>query len=194
MGTLDDAEHIHALTIEAWRAWLHENAATSSGVWLVSWRSATGRPRVSYDDSVLEALTVGWIDGQSRSLDDERTAQWFAPRRPRSSWSRLNKERVARLKKEGRLLPAGLRAIEAAQASGTWSVLDDADNMVMPAEFAEALDARPPAREHWERFPPSVKRQILSHIALAKRPETRQRRIQLAAENASRGERGTAGT
>jgi uncharacterized protein YdeI (YjbR/CyaY-like superfamily) len=194
MGTLDKAEQVHALTIDEWRAWLRENAATSSGVWLVFWRSTTARPRVSYDDAVLEALTVGWIDGQARSIDDERTAQWFAPRRQRSSWSRTNRERVARLKAEGRLLPAGVRAIEAAQANGTWSVLEDADNLVMPAEFAEALDARPPAREHWERFPPSVQRQILSHIALAKRPETRQRRIDLAADNASRGERGTAGS
>jgi uncharacterized protein YdeI (YjbR/CyaY-like superfamily) len=81
--------------------------------------------------------------------------------------------------------------IEAAKASGTWSVLDDVDEMVLPPDLAEALDARPPAREQWESFPASVKRGLLSHVALAKRPETRQRRIIQVAENAQRGERST---
>ena len=115
--------------------------------------------------------------------------QWFVPRSPRSTWSRINKERVARLEREGRLLPAGRRVIEAAKASGTWSVLDDVDETVLPPDLAEALDARPPARENWEGFPASIQRGLLSHIALAKRPETRKRRIVQIAENAQRGQR-----
>ncbi|HYI33422.1 MAG TPA: YdeI/OmpD-associated family protein [Glaciibacter sp.] len=189
MGSRDEAEQVHALSVEEWRNWLHANHDTSSGAWLVFWRPATGRPRVGYDDAVLEALCVGWIDGLHRPLDAERTMQWFVPRSPRSSWSRVNKERVARLEREGRLLPAGARVIEAAKASGTWSVLDEADEMVLPPDLAEALDARPPAREHWESFPASVKRGLLSHVALAKRPETRERRIAQVAENVRLGKR-----
>lgn len=189
MASRDEAEQVHAVSAEDWRNWLRANHAQSSGAWLVFWRPATGRPRVTYEDAVLEALCVGWIDGLHRPLDDERTMQWFVPRSPRSSWSRVNKERVARLEREGRLLPAGLRAIEAAKESGTWSVLDEADDLVMPPDLAEALEARPPAREHWESFPASIKRGLLSHVALAKRPETRARRIMQIAENAQRGQR-----
>lgn len=193
MPSRDEAERVHAQSVEDWRRWLHANHDTSSGAWLVFWRPATGRPRVSYDDAVLEALSVGWIDGLHRPLDEERTMQWFTPRRPRSSWSRINKERVARLEREGRLLPAGVRVIEAAKASGTWSVLDDVDETVLPPDLAEALDTRPPAREQWESFPASVKRGLLSHVALAKRPETRERRIVQIAENARHGRRSPTG-
>ena len=99
MPSRDEAEQVHALSAEEWRDWLHANHGTSSGAWLVFWRPKTGRPRVSYDDAVLEALCVGWIDGLHRPIDEERTMQWFVPRSPKSSWSRVNKERVARLER-----------------------------------------------------------------------------------------------
>lgn len=189
MASRGEAEQVHPLSVEDWREWLQANHSQSSGAWLVSWRPATGRPRITYDEAILEALCVGWIDGQARPLDDARTMLWFVPRSPRSSWSRVNKERVALLEREGRLLPAGIRAIEMAKENGTWSVLDEVDQLIVPAELREALDARPGAREAWAGFPPSAKRYILSHIALAKRPETRERRIIQAAESAARGER-----
>jgi uncharacterized protein YdeI (YjbR/CyaY-like superfamily) len=189
MASQDDAPWVHAETVGEWRAWLRENHEQAGGAWLVFWRPGTARPRIAYDDAILEALCVGWIDGQAKPIDDERTMLWFVPRNPRSSWSRVNKERVSLLERDGRLLPAGRRAIEAAKLSGTWSVLDDADNLVLPTELVDALDARPSAREHWDGYPPSARRAILSWIALAKRPETRQRRILAAADNAARGER-----
>lgn len=190
MASRDEAEQVHPLSVEDWRDWLKANHSQSSGAWLVFWRPTTGRPRITYDQAILEALCVGWIDGQARPLDDERTMLWFVPRSPRSSWSRVNKDRVALLEREGRLLPAGVRAIELAKENGTWSVLDEVDLLIVPAELDDALDARPGAREAWEGFPPSVKHRILAHIALAKRVETRERRIIQTAESAARGERG----
>ncbi|WP_448811874.1 YdeI/OmpD-associated family protein [Agromyces bauzanensis] len=177
MGRLSDAEHVHVDTREAWHAWLTEHQADSTGVWLVSWRAHTGRPRISYDDAVLEALAVGWIDGQAKTIDGERGAQWFAPRRPSSVWARSNKQRVERLEAEGRMQPAGRAAVEAAKANGMWNALDDAERLIEPPELAARLDADPVARSNWDAFPPSARQMALGLIALAKRPETRERRI-----------------
>jgi uncharacterized protein YdeI (YjbR/CyaY-like superfamily) len=189
MVGLDDAEQFHAETREQWRAWLTEHQARSAGVWLVSWRTPTGRPRVSYDESILEALAVGWIDGQAKTIDDDRAAQWFAPRRPSSAWSAINKERVERVEAEGIMQPAGRAAIELSKANGMWSVLDDADQLIEPPELATLLDADPLARANWNAFPPSVRRWALSSIALAKRPETRAKRIEETARQAAAGVR-----
>ena len=173
---------------EEWRAWLDEHHATRTGVWLVTWRRHTGRPTVDYDAAVTEALAVGWVDSLARRLDEDRTMQRYSPRRPTSGWSRPNKERVARLLEEGRMGPAGQEVIDAARANGTWSLLDDVEALVVPADLAAELE-RHRARETWESFPRSVKMQILHWIVTAKRPETRRTRVAEAAEKAGRGER-----
>ncbi|WP_448006791.1 YdeI/OmpD-associated family protein [Agromyces bauzanensis] len=180
-----DAEHVHVETREAWRAWLAEHHDESSGAWLVSWRRRTGRPRVDYEDAVLEALAVEWIDGQAKTIDDERGAQWFAPRRPSSPWARSNRQRVARLEAEGLMQPAGRAAVEAAKANGMWDVLEDVERLIEPPELAALLDADPAARANWNAFPPSARQMALGWIALAKRPDTRERRIAETARQAS---------
>ena len=189
MAGQDDGERFHAETREEWRAWLTEHQARSAGVWLVSWRTPTGRPSMTYDESIMEALAVGWIDGQSATLDEERRLQWFAPRRPSSSWSAVNKERVDRVEAEGIMQAAGRAAIELAKANGMWSVLDDADRLIEPPELAALLDADPAARTNWDAFPASARKWALSSIALAKRPETRERRVAHTARQAAAGER-----
>ena len=173
----------------AWRAWLVEHHATSRGVHLVTWRRATGRATLSYEDAVEEALCVGWIDAKAGKLDEERGTLWFTARRPTSGWSRPNKERVERLVAEGRMLLAGLAVIEDAKRRGTWTLLDAVQDLVVPDDLAVALAAAPPARTNWEAFPPGVRRLILGWIVQAKRPETRARRIAETAEKAARNER-----
>lgn len=185
MGRLSDADHLHFETLEEWHAWLAEHHADSTGVWLVSWRTHTRRPRIGYDDAVLEALAVGWIDGQAKTVDGERGAQWFAPRRPSSVWARSNKQRVERLEAEGRMQPAGRAAVDTAKANGMWNVLDDAERLIEPPELAARLDADPVARANWDAFPPSAREMALGWIALAKRPETRERRIAETARRAA---------
>ncbi len=184
-----DREQLHAETIPAWRQWLEENHRAADGVWLVSWKTATGKSRISYEESVVEALAVGWVDGLHVTLDDHRSMLWFAPRKPTSAWSRPNKERIARLEREGRLLPAGRLAVEVAQANGAWALLEGADNLVVPQDLALAFALYPGAREQWDAFPPSARRAILGWIALAKTASTRAKRINETAERASRGER-----
>jgi uncharacterized protein YdeI (YjbR/CyaY-like superfamily) len=103
-----------------WRAWLERNHETSAGVWLVTWKKATGKPRVDYDAAVEEALCFGWVDSKSRSVDDEWTSLFFTPRKPRSSWSQSNVARVERLEAAGLMRDAGRRAVDEAKRNGRW--------------------------------------------------------------------------
>lgn len=187
MTSLDSAPRTHPLTRVEWRAWLAANHADLPGVWMVSWKAATGRPRVSYDDAVSEALAFGWVDSIPRRLDAERTMLYFSRRNPTSAWSRPNKERVEELRAQGLMTPAGEHAVSQAQSNGSWSLLDDIEDLVEPEDLTAALDESPSARAHWDAFPPSARRGILEWIIQAKRPATRAQRIdetaRLAAQN-----------
>jgi uncharacterized protein YdeI (YjbR/CyaY-like superfamily) len=189
MGKLDDLERVHPADRAEWCAWLAENHATSPGVWLVTWRRASGRTPLAYEDAVEEALCVGWVDSLGRAVDAERTSLLYTPRKRGSGWSRPNKQRVARLEEAGLMRPAGRAVVEAAIADGSWTMLDDVEDLVEPPELRALLDADPAARAHWDAFPRSAKRGLLEWIVQARRPETRARRIAETAEAASRGER-----
>lgn len=111
---------VHLETRSEWRAWLAANHDSAAGVWLVSWKKATGKPSVGYEAAVEEALCYGWIDSLERRIDDERFRLLFTPRRAKSRWSASNRERVERLSAAGLMEPAGLAAVEAAKAADTW--------------------------------------------------------------------------
>lgn len=177
----------HPLSRAEWRAWLMENHARQQGLWLISYKKVTGRPRVDYDDAVEEAICFGWIDSKANTLDDERSMLWFAPRRTGTGWSKPNKERVARLLQAGLMAPPGLAKIAAAQKDGSWNALDAVEALEIPPDLAVALAAQGTAAANFDAFPRSVKRGILEWIASAKRPATRANRVEetarLAAEN-----------
>lgn len=189
MTAYDDADRVHAETRAQWRSWLAEHHASARSVWLVSWKKHTGKPAVSYDDAVSEALAFGWVDSVAATVDGDRTAQYYAARRPGSGWSRPNKQRVETLERDGLMTDAGRRVILAAKADGSWTLLDDVENLVVPPDLDRAFAALAGSREHWDAFPRSVKRGILEWITVAKRPETRARRIDQTAASAARGER-----
>jgi len=188
MGAFEDAEQLEPATVDEWTAWLAAHHADRSGVWLVSAR-ATGRRAVDYDTAVVEALRYGWIDSVQRVLDEDRSVQWFAPRRERSGWSRSNKLRIERLEREGRLEPAGRAAVEVARANGAWSLYDEVEDLTEPDDLVAAFAEHPGSREQWEGFPPSARRALLAWIVQAKRPATRERRVRETAEKAAVGER-----
>lgn len=181
------ANSIHPQTRAEWRAWLEEHHTQTEGVWLISYKKATGKPRFEYDDAVEEALCFGWVDSKPNKLDDERAMLWFAPRKAGTGWSKLNKTRVEKLLQAGLMTPAGLAKIEAAKQDGSWTALDAVEELTIPADLAEALAMYGAARQHFEAFPRSVKRGILEWISNAKKAETRAKRVeetaQLAAEN-----------
>jgi len=189
MPDLETAERVHAESAAAWRDWLAANHERTHGVWLVSWRTATGRPRMTYEESIVEALAFGWVDSTARTLDDERRMLWFSPRRRGSGWARPNKLRIEQLEREGRLAPAGRAAVERAKADGSWTLLDTVEDLIVPDDLAAAFDEHPGAAGQWEAFPRSAKRAILAWIVQARTPGTRSRRISEAAEKAARGER-----
>lgn len=178
---------VHPLSRAEWRAWLMENHTRPEGVWLISYKKATGKPRFDYDEAVEEALCFGWIDSKPNKLDKERSMLWFAPRKAKTGWSRLNKQRVERMIAADNMHPAGLTKIEAAKADGSWSALDAIEALEIPPDLAEAFAAYPNAADNFEAFPRSVKRGILEWIATAKRAETRAKRVEetarLAAQN-----------
>jgi uncharacterized protein YdeI (YjbR/CyaY-like superfamily) len=168
---------VHPLTRAEWRAWLEQHHGRAQGVWLVSYKQATGKPRVAYDEAVEEALCFGWVDSKGNRLDEERSLLWFAPRKRGSGWSRPNKERVARLIAAGLMAPAGQAKLDAAQADGSWSLLDAVENMEIPPDLAEALGGYPAAAANFAAFPPSAQRAILQWIVQAKTPATRAKRV-----------------
>lgn len=173
----DDAERVHPETVAEWREWLSSRHEDSDGVWLVFWRSGTGRPTISYEDAVVEAVAFGWIDSQAKTIDELRSAMWFSPRRPGSPWSGSNKLRVARLETEGRMTDAGRRQVETAKANGMWAVLDGPEALVVPDDLESALQAAG-VRAAWDAWSPSVRRAALTKLALVKRMETRARYVQ----------------
>lgn len=188
---MDGAPAVLAPTAAAWRAWLDAHAGATPAAWLVMARSRTGDGGglVGYEDAVCQALCVGWIDSVVRPRDDTTRYQRFSPRNPRSTWVRSNRERVAHLIASGEMGPAGMALVEAARASGTWDLLADIEDGIVPDDVRAALDAVPAAAAAFAGFPPSARLQILAWVVTAKKPETRERRIATTVEKAARGER-----
>lgn len=178
---------VHPLTRAEWRQWLKAHHELNEGVWLITYKKATGKPRIEYDEAVEEALCFGWIDSKPNKLDDERSMLWFAPRKEGTGWSKLNKERIERLMTAGQIHPSGLAKIEAAQKDGSWNALDAIEALEIPPDLAAAFGRYPNSAENFNAFPRSVKRGILEWIAMAKRDATRAKRIEetasLAADN-----------
>ena len=173
----DQPEQYYAKDRREWRNWLEKNSATSAGVWLVSYKQQTAQPSVAYSDAVEEALCFGWIDSRPNSLDEERYMRLFSPRKPKSPWSRLNKQRVEKLIEQGLMTAAGLKAIEGAKQDGSWNAYDAIEELTIPTDLAEALIANPTASRYFEAFSASVKKSILWWIERAKTAETREKRI-----------------
>ena len=180
---------VHPLSRDEWRAWLVENHGRTHGIWLVSFKKGTDRPRFEYDAAVEEALCFGWIDSKPNKLDDARSMLWFAPRKPGTGWSRPNKQRIERMLQAGLMHPAGLAKLEQAKADGSWTSLDTIEALEVPADLADALAQYPLAEQHFLAFPRSVKRGILEWIHTARKPETRAARIAETARRASVNER-----
>jgi uncharacterized protein YdeI (YjbR/CyaY-like superfamily) len=171
-------ETLSPVAREVWREWLAANHSTAPGVWLVLIKKNSGLRGIGYEEAVEEALCFGWIDSKQKPLDAERMMLTFTPRKPGGSWARSNKERVARLIEQGRMTPAGMAAIEQAQADGSWNALDGFDDLTIPEDLAAAFAANEAAARNFAAFSPGAQRTYLWWIKTAKRPETRARRIE----------------
>jgi len=173
----------------AWRNWLIENHQQESKLWLIIYKKDSGIPSITYDQAVDEALCFGWVDSSINKRDDESFYQYFAKRNPKSNWSKVNKLKIEKLISEGLMAEAGLKMVELAQQNGTWTALDDVENLISPSDLQEALDRNPLAHEYFNLFPRSVKRGILEWLMNAKQLKTRTKRINEIVSKAERNER-----
>jgi uncharacterized protein YdeI (YjbR/CyaY-like superfamily) len=167
-----------------WRRWLEQNFARCEEIWLVFYKKSAGKPTISYDHAVEEALCFGWVDGLKKKLDEECYAFRFTPRKPKSAWSKSNLDRVERLIAERKMMPAGLKAYHAA---------DRREVAPLPAELPRQLEdmfrKQRAAWANYQKFPPGYRRMTAGWVASAKKEETRLKRLEKLIEHSSRNQR-----
>jgi uncharacterized protein YdeI (YjbR/CyaY-like superfamily) len=179
MGALDELPVRTFSTQAAWRKWLEANHSKSPGIWLRVAKKGSPRKCVTYQEAVEVALCFGWIDGRMRSVDDRHFVQSFTPRRRKSRWSKINRDKAEALIEAGRMRPAGLRAIEEARADGRWdAAYTSSAEIQVPADLKRALRGKPDAKAFFEGLSKSNRYAVLYQIEEAKKPETRVRRIE----------------
>lgn len=162
-----------------WEAWLADHHADPSGVWLKLAKKGASITSLSYAEALEGALCYGWIDGQKASFDSECWLQKFTPRRAKSIWSQINREKVSALIEAGRMQPAGLRQVELAQADGRWeAAYAPQSSREIPEDFQRELDKNPAAQAFFETLNSQNRFAIIFRIQNAKRAETRAERIQ----------------
>lgn len=178
MPSPDASNSFYAKDRKAWRKWLEKNSNKQSSLWLIIYHKSATTPSVYYDEAVEEALCFGWIDSKPNKRDAESFYLFFAQRKPKSNWSKINKERVEKLLARGLMTPPGLAVIEEAKRNGCWTALEKVDNLIYPEEMIKAFAKNKAAAMNFEAFPSSTKKGILEWIMNAKREETRKKRIE----------------
>jgi uncharacterized protein YdeI (YjbR/CyaY-like superfamily) len=174
----DDLPILEFTDRAAWQSWLDEEHESSRGVWIKIAKKASGIPTVTHAEALEDALCYGWIDGQRAPHDDTHFLQRFTPRRPRSRWSEINRDKAIQLIEQGRMKPAGLAQIQAAKADGRWeAAYAPQSSQAVPEDFQRALDDNPAANEFFKTLKGVRRYAFLYRIGDAKRPETRARRI-----------------
>jgi len=172
--------NIEAFRIPAeWRNWLAVNTDKINCVWVRFFKKNSGVETITYSEALDEALCYGWIDGQVKKFDDKSWIQKFTPRRPKSMWSKKNREHVARLKKEGKMTLAGLKKIEEAKKDGRWqNAYDSPANMKIPQDFLKKLSRYKKAKAFFDSLNKTNLYAIAWRLQTAKKPETRKRRME----------------
>jgi uncharacterized protein YdeI (YjbR/CyaY-like superfamily) len=187
LETKDGVKALFAKSRKEWRIWLEKNHSSEKSVWLTIYHKDSKTPSVSYEEAVEEALCFGWIDSKPNNRDAESYYLFFAQRNPKSNWSKANRERAEKMIRQGLMTEAGQAMIDLAKRKGTWTALKEVQNLVIPDDLQELFDKNEKAFSNFQAFPASSKRIILEWILNAKRPETRQKRIEetvaLAEEN-----------
>jgi len=177
MAAIAKTNTYYAKDRKAWRKWLDRNHATSTAVWLIYYKKDSGKTRVPYADAVEEALCFGWIDSTVNPIDEDSYMQLFTPRKAKSGWSKLNKERIARLIEQGLMMPAGMEKIDTAKKNGSWEKLDGIEAFAIPDELKKAFKANKNAEQYFGTLSNTTRKMILHYISTAKRQETKDKRV-----------------
>lgn len=172
-----EIETFYPISRQEWREWLQDNHDKKKSVWLIYYKKKSNIPTVLYSEAVDEALCFGWIDSKSKPVDEYTFMQFFSRRKNNSVWSKVNKEKIERLTKEGLMTKAGYEIIEKAKQNDSWTILDEAEALIIPDDLGKAFQKRNNAKEYFLSLSRSDKRNILQWLVLAKRKETREKRI-----------------
>ena len=183
---MNDVEEYCPNNKQDWREWLELNHNEKDSVWLIFYKKKSSKHNLSWSESVDEALCFGWIDSVKKTIDTEKYIQYFSRRKAKSNWSKINKEKVAKLIQNNLMIQAGFDSIEIAKENGSWTFLDDVEALVIPEDLKEELTNYKGSMEYFDSLSKSVKKILLYWIVSAKRKETRQKRISEIAENASK--------
>jgi len=170
---------------EDWRNWLKKNHLIKDSIWLIFYKKNSPNPNLNWSEAVDEALCFGWIDSTAKSIDDEKYMQYFCKRKPKSNWSKINKDKVNILIEQGLMEEAGSKSIEIAKENGSWSFLDEVEALVIPEDLKEEFANYEGSMEYFDSLSKSAKKMLLYWVVSAKRKETRQKRILDIAENAT---------
>ena len=174
---MEEKEHLYFKNALEWRAWLHHNHSTSSGVYLIFYRVNSTFESMRWEEAVQVAICYGWIDSTVKKLDDERRRQLFVPRKAKSVWSKLNKSYVEKLISDNLMHESGLKKIEIAKQNGSWEILDKVENLEIPNDLKAAFLLNTIAFTNYNNFSPSYRKNYLYWLNQAKRTETRMARI-----------------
>jgi uncharacterized protein YdeI (YjbR/CyaY-like superfamily) len=178
LGADDGLPRIHFPSAAEWEQWLDDNHTVAEGVWIKIAKKDAGTESVRYPEVLESALCFGWIDGRREALDERHFLQRFTPRRPRSRWSRINREKAERLIAARRMRAAGLAEVERARADGRWeAAYEGQKSITVPDDLQRELDARPKAKAFFAALSSQNRYAILYRLQDAKKPETRGRRL-----------------
>ncbi|MFZ6053034.1 YdeI/OmpD-associated family protein [Halocola ammonii] len=169
-----------------WRNWLENNHISCQSVWVIFYKVKSDNHNLTWSEAVDEALCFGWIDSTKRPIDSERYKQYFSKRKPNSGWSKINKDKVEALTSKGLMAEAGLKTIAEAKENGSWSMMDEIEQLIIPDDLKRALDQDGDARSFFMNLSKSKKKMLLHWVVVAKRKETRIKRIKEVVKHAAK--------
>ncbi|CAN5625002.1 YdeI/OmpD-associated family protein [soil metagenome] len=177
-------------TIKELNSWLAKNKKSSLGIWMRLFKKNSEVKTITYSEALDAALCYGWIDGQKKPYDTESWLQKFTPRRPKSIWSKRNREHIDRLERSGKMKAAGIKQVEAAKADGRWEqAYDSSSNMVVPADFLKELAKNKKSEAFFKALNKTNTYSIVWRLQTAKKPETREKRMKVIIEMLTKGEK-----
>jgi len=174
---------------EEWRLWLKTNHSSLKSVWVIFYKKNSKSSTISWSEAVDEALCFGWIDSVKKSIDSEKYIQLFSQRKPQSTWSKINKNKIKQLIENGLMTQAGFKSIEVAKQNGCWTILDKVEDLIIPNDLEEAFKKQEGSKDYFNKLSNSTKKAMLQWLVLAKRAETRKKRIAEISELAGKSQK-----
>lgn len=186
---MNETEIFYPESLAVWREWLEKNHISKTAVWLVFHTRSSGKFSLTWSDAVDIALCFGWIDSKKIKIDEGSSHQFFSKRKVRSTWSKINKEKVQRLIDGELMTAAGYKSIEVAKQNGSWTLLDEVEELIIPDDLEKTFEMQPGSKDYFLNLSKTTRKMMLHWVVMAKKPETRQKRINEIAEHAAQGKK-----